>query len=216
MAGEFDAAALAALATKELEPHLCVWLDILTDPLRGTSAPYDLTFAGTGDADLDGYTFNSRGHALVDVTPVKHGETGSGTLSLSLSGLLGVNTDLMNLLGNAANWQGRTVRLWRVLVDEDGDPIGTPKNRYTGSMMAVRFSGDTRQQTVTIECESYLANLAEPSGRTYLDQADYDPNDASAAQSISIANGTTGQGGGAVPGASGSFRVGRDLATAIA
>jgi hypothetical protein len=187
-------AASAALGAAVLHPCYVGWLDFLGDPLRATTAPYAVTFSGTGDADLDGRTFDAVSPELVTVSEVHHRDQGSGTVTATLAGLVGPNTDLLNIIGDRSRWQGRTARLWVMLVDTQFARIGNIWSYYTGTMLRCGIRGSVEGQVIEVAIEGYLANFAEPSNRSYLDQASFDPGDLSAEAAIAIANGTSGAG----------------------
>jgi hypothetical protein len=195
MAGP-NAAASAALDDAVLHPCYVAYLDFLGDPVRVTTAPFPVTFSGSGDGDLDGHTFDALTPELVKITEVHHQEQGSETVTATLAGLIGVNTDLLNVIGDRTKWQGRAARLWLMLLATDGSfaRIGNIWPYYTGTMLRAGIKGASDNQIVEVQIESYLANFAEPSNRTYLDQQAYDSGDLSAAAAIAIANGKNGAG----------------------
>ena len=187
-----DALAAAALAASTRRPATFCWLDIADEPVRVTDAPYSIAFAGTGDPDLDGHTFSAVDPRVVSVTAVKAKDTGTDTVALTLSGLAGVDAETMELLEVKANWQGRTARLWKGMVDPGtGALIGGLWAFYTGYMSVPKVVGDQSSQTIQLELESYLAFFGQSSNRTYLDQTSYDPGDHSAELAIAIANGAS-------------------------
>lgn len=190
MPSQPDALAAAALGDDVRRPATFVWLDIAGEPIRVTNAPYSTYFAGTGDPDLDGHTFDAVDSRFVGVSPIKVKEDGTDTVTLTLSGLAGVDDDLMTTIGSKANFQGRDCRIWHGMLDPDTFArIGTMWCFYTGYMTMPRIVGDKSSQTILLEVESYLAFVKRASGRTYLDQASYDPLDLSAELAIAIANG---------------------------
>ena len=203
----FDAAGVAELAKPLIRPFYVAWLDITGDVVRATTAPVSLTFSGTGDVDLDGETFSAVDHTLIDVSEVVHKEGGSETVTVTLSGMLGIDSTLLNQIGTKSNWQGRTARLWLGFVTEHGAVVSVAPY-YTGYMMTPRISGSPDMQTITLEIEGYLASMSEASGRTYLDQSYYDSPDTSAASTISNANGTSA---GAIPADSGGNSGGQPM-----
>jgi hypothetical protein len=188
--GAPNLAAQGAIAQPIIHPVFVGFLDILGDPIRATTAPYSIAVSGTGDADLDGHTFSAVDATFVGVSPVQNKEGGSSTVTVTLSGLIGIDSDLLNQIGNKANWQGRTARLWQMMYDENLQRVGNIWPFYTGYMNVPRIVGDATQQTIVIEVESYLAFLKQASGRSYLSQNEYDPGDLSAEASIAVANGT--------------------------
>lgn len=184
-----DSTAGAQLSSGAFFPAWVAFLDISGDPVRVTTANVALTFSGTGDADLDGFTYDAVTPELVDVGAVKNQEGGSETLTVSLSGIVGPDTDLLNAIGNVGNWRGRTARLWCIIYDPSGVQQGAVWNFYTGRMSAARITGAPESQTIAMDIENYLASLKAASGRTYLDQAQFDPGDHSAELKIGAANG---------------------------
>lgn len=199
-----NATAIAELAQPIIRPHLVGWFDITGDPVRATTAPYTVTFSGTGDTDLDTYTFkgaddNDSDPQVVDLSPVRHKESGSDTLVVTLSGIITLDSTLLTALGTRSNWQGRDARLWMMLYDEANAVVGNVWNIYTGYMSAVSIGGSPEGQTISVSVESYLASLSEPSNRTLLSQKDYDSGDLSAEKSIAIANGTSALGNAGLP-----------------
>jgi len=187
-----DSAAQAALAASVRRPVTFAFLDLKGEPIRVTNAPYSFTFAGTGDEDLDGFTFDAVDPRVVSVGPVKAREGGTDTLTLQLSGLAGVDDELMTQIGDRSNWAGRDCRLWRAMLDpHDMTRIGAIWSYYTGYMSVPKITGDRTGQVINMSVESYLAFFGQSSNRTYLDQQSYDPGDQSAALAIAIANGAS-------------------------
>jgi len=185
-----DAAGAAALAERLRHPVTFCFLDIQGEPVRVTNAPYSFSFTGMGDEDLDGFTFDAVDPRVVSIGTVKAKEGGSDTLTLQLSGLPGVDADLLEQIGTRSNWQGRDARLWKALLDpKDPTRILSIWAYFTGYMSVPGISGDRSSQTISLECETYLAFFSQASNRTYLDQANFDPGDRSAELSIAIANG---------------------------
>jgi hypothetical protein len=187
-----DISAQAALAASVRRPVTFAFLNLKGEPIRVTNAPYSFTFADTGDEDLDGFTFDAVDPRVVSVGPVKAREGGTETLTLQLSGLAGVDDELMTQIGNRSNWAGRDCRLWRAMLDpHDMTRIGAIWSFYTGYMSVPKISGDRTGQVINMSVESYLAFFGQASNRTYLDQQSYDPGDQSAVLAIAIANGAS-------------------------
>lgn len=190
MDGRPDLAANAALAADIRRPVTFCFLDLADGPVRVTNAPYPFTFVGTGDEDLDGFTFMAVDPRMVTVGAVKAREGGTDTVTLQLSGLAGFDDELMTQIGDRANYVGCDCRLWRAMLDpQELTRIGAIWSYYTGYMSVPTIVGDRSSQTINLEVESYLAFFGQPSNRTYLDQQSYDPGDRSAELAIAIANG---------------------------
>lgn len=167
-----NADAIAALRAPVVLPVYVGFLDILGDPIRVTTAPYGLAFTGTGDPDLDGFTFSAIEPDFISVSPITMKEGGAETLSVKLSGMIGVDTDLLNQIGNKANWQGRVARLWRLQFNEQLQQVGSIWPFFTAYMTVPKITGSKSEQTIQLDLESYLSFLTAASNRTYLDQAD--------------------------------------------
>ncbi|WP_242148931.1 hypothetical protein [Sphingomonas sp. BAUL-RG-20F-R05-02] len=185
-----DTNANAALAADVRRPVTFCLLDLATGPIRVTNAPYSFSFAGTGDEDLDGFTFQAVDPRVVSVGPVKAQEGGTDTLVLTLSGLAGVDDELMTELGDRANYSGRDCRLWRAMLDpQQLTRVGAIWSYFTGYMSVPKIVGDRTSQTIQLSVETYLAFFGQASNRTYLDQLSYDAGDRSAELAIAVANG---------------------------
>lgn len=165
------------------------YLDVVGDPVRATTGLYDKTFSGTGDPDLDGDTYVPYPSDLISVSEVQHDEAGSNQVSVSMSGLIVNNADFLNTIGDKANWQGRTARLWWYVVDENENQIGEVYSYYTGYMNDITINGSPDSQTITLTIEHYLVTLSVTTGKTYAMQKEYDAGDDSASRAISAANG---------------------------
>ena len=190
MAGP-DTAAAAQLGREFFTAAWIAYLDFQGDPVRATTARVSLSFAATGDADLDGHSFDAVDPSLIGIGDIKSAESGSETLPFTLSGIVGPDSDLLNIVGDTSKWRGRTARLWAVIYDQNGTQQGAVWPIYTGRMSALQIVGAPDSQTVKLDVENYLASLKQASGRTYLDQALFDPGDNTASLMIGVANGAT-------------------------
>lgn len=194
MASRPDSTAIAALDAEHIKPAFVGFLDILGNPVRATTWPANLTFAGTGDPDLDGHTFEALKPEFIDISEAKFQEGGGETVTAKLSGLILPDNDLLNIINDEANWRNRVARLWQAVYNENDVRQGAFWNYYTGRMVGMPITGDPGFQVIEVTIETYLAAMSGPSFRTYLDQGDFDPDDHSAEAAIAIANGTSGAG----------------------
>lgn len=195
------------------------YLDFFGDPLRATTGLYPKTFTSTGDAELDGFTFDVIDTSLVRISDVEQNESGSSTVTAALSGLI-INelpkylfardgyviqdrfgeiislrdNPLLEIIGDKTRWQGRLAKLWWYVVDENENQIGEVYNYYTGYMSDVNIIGNPQEQTVVVSIEHYMSILSGTSNKTYMMQAEFDPNDTSANATLAAANGVTGSG----------------------
>lgn len=211
-----DATTQAALNAQIVNWRVLIYADFDGDVLRGTSGLYDKVISGSGDSELDG-TYDSFNHELINVSAVKHNETGSDTVSISLGGMV-VNLDylqerdgdyiltrdeqlirlrsseFLNIIGDKTRWQGRIARLWFYCVDESETQIGSIIPYYTGYMNEVGITGSADSQVVTLTIENYLVSIAGTQNKTYLIQNIFDSGDLSGEASISAANGMAAAG----------------------
>ena len=190
MASRPNASALTALAQDVVAPAFLCWMDIVGDPVRATTYPYDLTPSGTGDANLDGYTFSAVDPTLVEVSEAQMREGGTETITASLSGLIGPDATLLNIIGDRSNWLGREARFWQGVRIAGGTLVYW--NLMTGRMSDLHIAFGPESQTIIVSIESYLVAISSPSNRTYLDQSTFDSGDLSAAATIACANGING------------------------
>lgn len=186
-----DVTAAAALDAEVIRPVFFAYLDILNDPLRVNTSGRTLVPTGTGKPNFDGFTFDGISPRVVDISPVRVKSGGSDTVTATLSGIVGLDDELLGVIGDPANWQGRLAQLWRMIRDEDGVQQGGVQHYYTGYMMALSIGGTPQSQTITVSIEGYLAALSQASNRSYLDQELFDPGDLSARASLAIANGVS-------------------------
>jgi hypothetical protein len=183
-----DATTQTALEAQIVNWRVLIYADFVGDVLRGTSGLYNKVISGSGDSELNG-TYESFDHNLINVSPVKHNETGADTVSISMSGLIVNDADFLNIIGDRTKWQGRTARLWFYCVDQNENQIGSIIPYYTGYMNEVGINGSPSSQTVILTIENYLVSIAGSQNKTYLIQNIFDAGDLSGAASISAANG---------------------------
>ena len=209
-----DPTTQAALEATVVNWRVLIYADFVGDVLRGTSGLYNKTISGSGDSELDG-TYEGFSHDLINVSPVKHNESGSDTVTISMSGLVVNNADFLAIIGDKSKWQGRTARLWFYCVDQNENQIGSIIPYYTGYMNEVGISGNSESQAVSLTIENYLASIAGAQNKTYLIQNIFDAGDLSGEASVAAANGmaeagsygySRGGGGGFDDGSNGNFR----------
>jgi hypothetical protein len=184
---DFDATAAAALDETVIRPAWFIFLDVLGDPIRVTTHIADVTFSGTGDAELDG-TYNALDHRVIQISDVEHTDSGSETLSIDLSGILSLDAAFLADIGDVTQWRGRVCRLWLRVMNESGAALGAIVPYYTGYMSSVSIKPSPQAQTVRLSVENYLAAFNEASQRTYMNQKDYEATDTSAAATIAASN----------------------------
>lgn len=187
-----DAIAGAALGEEIIRPVYFGFLDFPNEPVRANTSGKTLTVTGSGDADLDGFTFDGLSGDLVSVSPLRNSEGGSDTVQVQLSAAIDLDNDMLNEIGDRSNWQGRLFRLWCMVRDKDGVQQGAIIELYTGYMIDLSIAATPGNQILTVEVEGYIDAFAPASNRSYLDQADFDAGDLSAQAALGSANGTSG------------------------
>lgn len=185
-----DAAALAALQETFVQPKWFAFLDFANEPVRANTSGADVTFTGTGNDDLDGFTFLGVAPDFVDISTVFAREGGSEQVIAKLSALIDLDDEMLAEIGDRANWAGRTAQLFRTIHDETGAQAGGVQHYYTGYMVDLSIKSAPQSQIIELVIESYLAAYTQPSNRDY-NQVRFDPDDKSYEASISIANGTS-------------------------
>lgn len=176
-------------------------LDIDATPLRFTNFVADTTISASGDSELDG-TYTAWGGQFLEVGDIANSDSGSDTLVVRLSGIVSIDTDLLNDIGDKTKWQGKLCRIWCRLYDETGvTPQGAIFALYTGYMSSVRIIAAPEEQAIELSIENWRAAFNQASNRTYLGQKDYDSADTSAQATLAAANGMRrDSGAGAGPG----------------
>src|SRR5690606_36861074 len=125
----------AALAEEVVGPAWFIFVDLDGDPIRVTTSGYEVTFTDTGDAELDGQVFSPIDPSVVDVSEVVQREGGSEPVTVTLSGMLDVDQDVLDVMGDPAKYQGRVCRPWVGARDATGAFAGLAVPYYTGWMM---------------------------------------------------------------------------------
>ena len=206
----FDTTASAALSGGVVAPAYFIFLDVVGDPVRVTTYGANVTFASTGDADLDGNTFSAIDSRVVTVGDVVNSDTGSDTMTVDMSGIVTIDTTFLNEIGDVSKWRGRTARIWVQIYDGSLTVQGAVAPVYTGYMSSVEILPSPETQVIRLNIENYLAAFNQASNRSYLNQADYDAADTSAAATIAAANGAlrgTSVADGSSPTSGGSGRL---------
>ena len=199
-----DGTTQAALEATVVNWRVLIYADFVGDVLRGTSGLYNKTVSGSGDSELDG-TYEGFDHNLINVSPVKHNESGSDTVAISMSGLVVNDAAFLAIIGDKAKWQGRIARLWFYCVDANETQVGSIIPYYTGYMNEVGISGNAESQEVTLTIENYLASIAGAQNKTYLIQNIFDAGDLSGEAAVSAANGMAEAGSYPYGGGGGGF-----------
>lgn len=149
--------------------------------------------ANTGDALLDGKTFDSISHELIEIGENTFSTTGSGELTVSLNVPADADLTITAAQTIPAEYQGRSAVLWRVVKLVQSDPLAAPtwyfRRIRSGTMDKVEVQADGMSHKFTLTIESHSGKISNATNQTWLNQRQYDPNDSSQDFAPSIANG---------------------------
>ncbi|WP_439538671.1 hypothetical protein [Sphingomonas sp.] len=184
-----DATAAAALDEQVIRPVWLAFLDFDNEPTRVNTSGASIAFSGTGNPDLDGFTFDGISGDVVDIGPVSSSESGTESITATLSGIESLDADMLAEIEDATHWQGRIFQLWRIIRNAENVQQGGVQHFYTGYMTDLEVMGSPEGQVIRVTVEGYVSAFSAPSFRSYLDQTRYDSGDQSARAAIAIANG---------------------------
>jgi uncharacterized membrane protein YgcG len=171
-------------ATREAAQSATVWpawvirLDIKDDPVLVWTGLGQYVPSGTGDAALDGLTFEGIAN-VGEIGAVVDAREGSQAVTLALAGVDLTDEALRQVVFDERTWQFRDAWLWVVLCDEDGDPIGKPVRIKKGRMDQMNHEEDDGEGRVSVEIESHQAYVGQALGTRYSEQPEVDPTDTS-------------------------------------
>lgn len=187
-----DATASAALDATIIKPVFLAFVDLVDEPIRANTSGADITPSGTGEPDLDGLTFSGINADLVDIGPVRNAQSGTDSLVVKLSALFDLDPDMLDEVNDRTHWQGREVRLWRIIRNAANVQQGAVQHYYTGYISSLAVKAMPDSMIIEAMIEGYIAAYSPASNRTYLDQERFDSGDLSGLAAIAIANGNTG------------------------
>ncbi len=150
---------------------ICVFMDVLGDPLRYGLAPVGpivIAPGFTGDAHFDNHTFTTLDPTMISVEGVSHSAGGSGSVTLTLSATLELDSDILNDFADPTKFRGRVVKLWLVRFDENW-AVTHARRYYRGVMghpeilISPSSGDDDAHQVITVTAENYQALLASGS-----------------------------------------------------
>lgn len=185
-----DAPAKAGLSQTIVKPVFLGFVDFLTVPLRVNTSGADIVMNGTGDPDIDGFTFYGLRADVVDIGPTIRNAAGTDSKKIVVSGLQ--DDDILDEINDPANWRSREFRTWIIIRNSLNAQQGGVAHDFTGYMSSLTVNATPTGQVIEVNVEGYLAAYGPASNRTYLDQDRYDAGDLSAKGSINIGNNASG------------------------
>ncbi len=184
------------------------FFNIDADPIRAWTGPGVFAPTGTGDADLDGFTFNSAAQ-LLRVSDFTESDGLSDAFSLTFSVADDELDPYAQLVANRAAFLGRKVVIWRAFMNSTESAVLSYIDRmFVGVMTAAsmqRITGSGGELTLTCDHDLQKARTAPT---RWIDHQFYNPTDTATSfindlargpVTASIVTATTGETPGAAP-----------------
>ena len=149
---DLTASMSTALQAPTVRPVLIGRLDIANDPVQAWTGPGLFAPTGTGDAALDGFTFDPA-EGFVDMSSIKEDQSIGGPVTITAKGH-DLNEDLLRqIVRDRRAWRGQKAWLWMGLLDETSNVVSNPVRIKTGVMtkMEVKRSRDDAAILVTVD-----------------------------------------------------------------
>lgn len=170
------------------KPVFLLFLDVDGDQIRATTTGYPIILPVLADPDLSGQTFyQARG--VLSVGDIQNSDSGVEALPIELSGMLLPDADLLDEIALREKWQGRRARIWVIIRNEARVQQGAIAVFHEGYMSAVTILPRASSQVIRLTVEGFNASFSDATGRSYLDQPEFDAADTSSAATIGAVNG---------------------------
>lgn len=149
---DLSSAMSTALDARVVRPVLIGRLDIQTDPVAAWNGPGVFAPSGTGDTELDGYTFDGI-EGFIDLSSIKEDQGIGGPVTITAAAHDLDEVLLKQVVRDKRAWRGQAAFLWLGLLDDDTNVISNPTRIKTGVMtaMEIRRGPDTAAIIVTID-----------------------------------------------------------------
>lgn len=191
MSRPLDANTSSHLGDQSLNVVYILRMDIPIDPVTVWSAWGQKTFTAgqTGDAALDGQTFDGVTHMIGEISAAQDEVGGSQSLELTMPGV-DINSDLLRqVVRDKRQWQFRQAWLWMAFVDGNLNILGKPFRLKTGRMDQMVLSEDqSGVGSVKAVVEGQQAYASEALNTRYSETKDLDPADISNDFAAALAN----------------------------
>lgn len=178
------------LSAEVVRVALCVYLDLLDEPLRYCLSPVTpLVMPGTSlldvpDPDFDGQSFTALDPRFISMSSIQNGPGGTERVDFTVSGDLDLDSDVMTALSNPARFRGRVAKVWTVLLNDAYQPIAADPD-YVGFMAVPSYGLAPSSAQITLSAENYLSlSSGGAPSRTLLSATTYDAADFSAAATL--------------------------------
>lgn len=163
-------ATAAAIGQNVVYEGWFIRLDIEDDPVQIWTGGYDVTFAGTDDAALNGIAFEGRG-VIGGIGEIVDGAGGSQSVKLTLAGVDLEDEALKQVVFDKRRWKRRQAWLWVATLDENYQVVGTPFRVKTGRMDKMRVGQGRGQNYVEVTIESHQGYSTQPTMTGYYEMA---------------------------------------------
>lgn len=189
MTRPLHSATRAELDSQIITPVWIIRLDIKDDPVYVWTGLGARTFPGSGDAALEGLTFEGIAN-VGDIGAVTDAKEGSSSLRLALPGVDITDLALRQVVFDERTWQFRGAWIWVALLSASGTVIGQPVRIKKGRMDNMTHEEDAAsgEGTLSVEIESHQAYAGEALNTRWSEQPEVDPTDTSQDYVWALAN----------------------------
>lgn len=176
-----------ALQGSVVTPVLIGRLDIKDDPVTAWTGPGIFAPTGTGDADLDGQTFDPVG-SFVEVSNIAEDQSFGQPVVITLTA---DDLDLVamrQIVRDKRIWRGRKAWLWLGLISADQKTVvADPVRIKTGFMTKIMIGRGVRVTTLTVNVDVDRSNALAAAFRL-IDHVKFWPADSFSTFIIKLAN----------------------------
>ena len=185
---------VGAVTAPSITTAIAARLDFKNAPVFVWTGIHAIQPTSSGDSLLDGNTFEPLANGVVvDIGENTFSMNGSDELSISLNVPSAPSIEIAAAQVYPDEYRSRPAVLWRAIKLETGNPLAAPvwmfRRIRSGAMDKVEVQADGMSHKFMLTIESHSGKISNATNQTYLNQRQYDPNDASQDYSVSIANG---------------------------
>lgn len=187
MSRSLNAQTTTALQERIVRPVLIGRLDILNDPVYSWTGPGLFAPTGSGDAALDGNTYDPS-EAFIEISAIKEDQGIGSPVTISAKAHLDSEPLLRQIVRDRRAWRGRPAYLWIGLLDDNENAvIPYPTRIKTGVMtnMLIRREPESAQIDIVIDTDLGNARSAE---FRWVDHSRYHPDDTWSSYILKLAN----------------------------
>lgn len=211
MSRQLTPAEIAALERPAMTTALLARLDFASGPSFLWTGQTIFTINGTGDALLDGNTFDPIAPGImVDTGENTYTMEGSSEMVVTVAIPSDAATNITAAMYLKSEFQCRPATFWRGLLLDWGQPGVAPQWAFrrvrTGSMDDLQVSDDGHSKKLSITIEGFAGRISNATNSTYLDQTRFAPADISQNFAVACANGSPAPTNAPSPGSAGTLQ----------